>query len=85
MSATATPSVLDRMLDPVRDCLTPEVARKILALRADAVTQAKLDEYAEKNAEGTITPAELDEYDAMVQAANMISVLQAKARAVVGR
>ncbi|QDU20084.1 hypothetical protein [Urbifossiella limnaea] len=85
MSATATPSVLDRMLDPVRDCLTPEVARRILALRADPVTQAKLDEYAEKNAGGTITPAELDEYDAMVQAGNMIAVLQAKARAVVGR
>ncbi len=85
MSATVTPSVLDRVLDPVRDCLTPEVARRILALRADPVTQAKLDEYAEKNAEGTITPAELDEYDAIVLAGNMISVLQAKARAVVGR
>ncbi len=85
MSAIATPSVLDRMLDPVRDCLTPEVARRILALRADPVTQAKLDEYAEKNAGGTITPAELDEYDAIILAGNMISVLQAKARAVVGR
>ena len=85
MSATATPSVLDRMLDPVRDCLTPEVARRILAIRTDPVTQAKLDEYAEKNAEGTITPAELDEYDAIILAGNMISVLQAKARAVVGR
>ena len=85
MSATAIPSVLDRLLDPVRDCLTPEVARRILALRADPVTQAKLDEYAEKNAAGTITPAELDEYDAMVLAGNLIAVLQAKARAVVGR
>lgn len=85
MSAAAVPSVLDRMLDPVRDCLTPEVAKRILALRTDPATQAKLDEYAEKNSEGRITPAELDEYDALVLAGNMIAVLQAKARAVVGR
>ena len=84
MSATAAAewTALDRILDPVRDCLTPEVARRIAGLRADADTQAKLDRLAEKNAEGTITPDERAEYEALVAAVNLIAVLQAKARAV---
>jgi hypothetical protein len=81
-AVAAERTALDRLLDPVRDCLTPEVARRIAGLRADADTQARLDRFAEKNAEGTITPAERAEYEALVAAANLIAVLQAKARAV---
>lgn len=85
MNATLERSALSRLLDPLRDCLTPEVAAKIAALRADAETQAKLDTFAEKNREGTITPDELDEYDALVSAGTMIAILQAHARAVLAR
>jgi hypothetical protein len=84
MSATvaAGRSSLDRILAPFLDCLTPEVARRIAAVRADAETQAQLDTLAEKNAEGTITPAEREEYELLVAAAGWIAVLQAKARAI---
>lgn len=80
--AVAEPPVLDQLLDPIRDCLTKEVAAKIAALRADARTQAKLDEFAEKNKEGTLTANERTQYEALVQAGAMIAVLQAKARSV---
>ncbi len=73
---------LDRLLDPVRDILTPEVALGLTDLRADAATQARLDELAEKNASATISAEERAEYDAMVDAGNVIAVLQAKARSV---
>jgi hypothetical protein len=82
MNATTEVTMLDRLLDPVRDCLTPEVAAKIAALRASPEVQARLDELAEKNAEGTITPGERAEYEAMVRAGNLIAVFQAMARAV---
>lgn len=82
MNATLERSTLGRLLDPIRDCLTPEVAAKIVALRADAATQAKLDDYAEKNREGTISPDELSEYKALVSAGNLIAILQAQARSV---
>ena len=72
----------DRLLDPVRDCLTPEVAARIAALRADAAAQARLDDLADRNRDGTIGPDELAEYDALVRAAGLIAVLQAKARTV---
>lgn len=82
---TTITSPLAQMLDPLVDCLTPEVAARILALRADDATQAKIDDFAERHHEGQLTPEELDEYTAMVHAASMISVLQAKARAALAR
>ncbi len=83
MTTATTPTTLSRLLDPVRDCLTVEAARRIAALRADDVTQARIDELAEKNSEGAITPDERSEYEALVSAGNLIAVLQAKARAVI--
>ena len=79
--ATTQIQTLDRLLDPLRECLTPEVAAGIAGLQADTATQARLDELAEKTAEGTITPDERSEYEALVSAGNLIAVLQAKARA----
>jgi hypothetical protein len=74
--------VLDRMLDPVRTCLTPEVASRIAALRADPVVQQRLDELAAKNSAATISEAERSELEAYVGVGALISVLQAKARTV---
>ena len=72
--------VLDRLLNPVRDVLTPEVAQAIADLRADATTQGRLDDLAERHHEGQLTPDELTEYQSLVNGINLISVLQAKAR-----
>lgn len=72
--------VLDRLLNSVRDVLTPEVAQSIADLRADATTQGRLDDLAERHHEGQLTPDELAEYQSLVSGINLISVLQAKAR-----
>ena len=81
-TANQTRHVLDRLLNPVRDVLTPEVARAIADLRADAMTQARLDDLAERHNEGQLSPEELTEYQALVNGINLTSVLQAKARSV---
>jgi hypothetical protein len=78
-----TVSILDRLLDPVSRALSPEAARRLLEVRADAETQSKMDELAERCAEGLLTPDERSEYEALVNAGNVIAVLQAKARAIV--
>jgi hypothetical protein len=72
--------VLDRVLDPVTDCLTPDVARKLVALQADARTQARVDELAEKANEGTLSAEERAEYDRYRDAFHFVTILQAKAR-----
>ncbi len=85
MTAVTELESLDRLLDPVRDCLTVEVAGRIAALRASADVQLRLDTLAERNAEGTITRDERSEYESLVSAGNLIAVLQAKARSKLAR
>lgn len=80
MSIATSP--LDRLLERVTDCLTPEVAAKVVALRADESTQTRLDELADKANEGTLTDAEQSEYAEYVRAIDVIAILQAKARAL---
>jgi hypothetical protein len=77
--------VLDRFLNPVRDILTPEIARAIADLRADPATQQRIEELADRHHEGRLSPDELAEYEALVNGANVMAVLQAKARSVLGR
>lgn len=87
LTATATRShqVLDRFLNPVRDILTPEVAQAIVDLRADQVTQDRIEDLAHRHHEGQLDADELAEYEALVNGANLIAVLQAKARSVLTR
>jgi hypothetical protein len=73
-------SVLDRLLDPISRCLTPDSARALVALRADAVAQARISELAEKCNEGQLTPGEQREYETYVHVGNVVAILQAKAR-----
>ncbi len=85
MTSTVQPAAsaaLQRILDPVGRCLTPDVARTLLGLRADTETQARLEELADKSTEGALTDAEREEYRACVSAMDFLAVLQSKARAM---
>jgi hypothetical protein len=75
----ATTSYLDRLLDPRTDVFTPEVVSAVLRLRADSETEARIAELRGKANEGTLTPAE-DEYEEFVEAVDLISIIQTKAR-----
>jgi hypothetical protein len=74
------PSILDQLLTPVGDCLTPEVARHLVDLHASADVQARLEALADKSTEGQLSAEERVEYETAVAAIEFISVLQAKAR-----
>ena len=54
---------LAKILDPVAQGFTPEVAKRVARLRADPAVQARVEELAEKCNEGTITPDEMAEYE----------------------
>jgi hypothetical protein len=81
MAGLSSHNVLDQILDPFAECLTPEVAQRVVAFRADARSQARIDELADKNTAGEISAEELAEYDTYIQAIDFITILQAKARA----
>ncbi len=80
MSGPNHTSILDRVLEPITGCLTPDVAAKLLALRADAETRARVDELADKANEGTLLTEERAEYDRYREAFHFVTILQAKAR-----
>lgn len=79
MATTGEYHILDRMLNPVGQCLTRDVAALIVALRADPGMQRRLDELAEKNAESRLTSQEQEEYDAYVEALDVVAIFQTKA------
>ena len=76
----ATTSNLDRLLDPLTEVFTPQVAAALLELRADAELEARIGELRRKANDGTLTPAEDAEYKDFVEAADLVSIMQAKAR-----
>jgi hypothetical protein len=78
-------AILDKMLEPVARCFTPAVAEQVAALRADPVIQTRIDELAAKCNEGELTPEEQREYDAYVEAIDLIGLLQSKAGALLKR
>lgn len=73
--------VLDRLLDPLGDLLTPDVARKLVNYKFDAEAQKRIDKLARKCNEGRLSDAERREYETYVQTIDFIAILQAKARA----
>ena len=76
----STVSYLDRFLEPVTEAFTPEFARYLVELRADDELQAEVDVLRQKANEGTLTSDEEASYKDFVDAVDMISILQSKAR-----
>ena len=82
MSTVSNTEILDRLLEPVTNCFSREIALRLVNLRADAEIQARIDKLAELANEGELSEEERAEYAAYVDAINFIGVLQAKARRV---
>ena len=72
--------VLDRLVDPLSQCLTSESAKRLLEFRADPQLQALVDRLAEKSSEGTLTPAEQADYASYVSFGTFVALLKSKAR-----
>jgi hypothetical protein len=64
--------------------LTPTLARHLLKLKWPAADEARMRELADRNSEGTITPAELRELDEFVRVGLVLSILQSRARKRLG-
>ncbi len=76
---------LTRLLAPIGECMTREMAEKVADLRADPDVQARVDELADKCTEGELTAEERAEYESYVHAIRVIGVLQVQARSILHR
>jgi hypothetical protein len=75
---------LDGLLEPLSRCLDMESARRIVELRVAAPVQERMDALAERANEGTLSDDERLEYEALINAADFISILKLKARRQLG-
>ena len=66
-------TTLARLLEPVGHCLTPEVAKALVNLRADPAVQTRIDELADKCTEGALSAVEQSEYETYMHAIEFIS------------
>ncbi len=72
--------VLDGLISPLGDCLTPESARRILALKADRKLQALVDDLAARHRDGRLSPEEHAEYGRYVAFSTFVAILKSKSR-----
>ncbi len=80
MKSTINAPLIERLVAPLGECLTPESARRLLALKPDADLQARINEMATRHTEGRLTSQEQAEYGRYVSYAAFIAVLKSKAR-----
>jgi hypothetical protein len=78
-------TVLDRFLDPLTNCLTAEVAKRIVELRPEPTVQTRLDELADKANDGQLSAIERSEYEELIEGIDLLGILKAKARAWLAR
>jgi uncharacterized protein YnzC (UPF0291/DUF896 family) len=60
-------------------CLDAESARRLVDLRIDPPVQERMNSLAERANEGSLTAEERGEYEALINAADFISILKLKA------
>jgi hypothetical protein len=82
MANGASTSALERLLRPLSRELTLDLARALINVKADAETQARYDELADKRSAGDLAPDEQTELESIVRANTLLGVLKAEARAL---
>jgi hypothetical protein len=80
MKTAKSSPVLDQLVAPLSDCLTPASARRLLALKADRGLQARVQDLAGRHRRGLLTPDEQAEYGLYVSYSTFVAILKSKAR-----
>jgi hypothetical protein len=72
--------IYTRLLDPLHECFTPALARRLRDLRADPGLRRQIQDLAEKCNEGSLTADERVQYESIAHAIQFMTALQSKAR-----
>jgi hypothetical protein len=78
-------TAFERLVRPLSQSLSVELARALIDVQADAETQSRYDELADKRAEGQMVAAELAELEALVRTNTFLGVFKTEARALLAR
>jgi hypothetical protein len=80
MSETFSAGMLDGLLEPLSRCLDAESARRVAEFRVAPQVEERVALLAARANEGLLTDDERSEYEAIVNAADFISILKLKAQ-----
>ena len=75
-----TPSAFDQLLSPAAGWLTPQAAQKLVDWKVSSELREQIEELGRKANLGALTEEEDAEYRAYLDDAEVISLMQAKAR-----
>jgi hypothetical protein len=78
MSTAVSP--LDNLLDTFSHCLDAESARRVSEFRVEPRVQARIGVLAERANDGALSEDERAEYESLLNAADLISILKLKVR-----
>jgi len=66
------------MLDPFTQCLNEESAKRIIDIGVPSAVEQRVNTLAERANDGTISDEERGEYEALIYAADVISILNSR-------
>jgi hypothetical protein len=75
-----TSSLIEGILEPLTSGLDAARARQVLDYRFPAETQARVDYLGDRASEGLLTPEERAEYEAIIRASHLVTILKLKAQ-----
>ena len=78
-SPTGT-EMVDRLLESLSRCFDLNTAKVVTELRQDELVRRRMEELGAKADEGSLSPEEEREYDALIEVSDVIAALQLKAR-----
>ena len=73
-------TLLDQVLGPFALCLNDVSAQKVVDFGIAPHVQERMNALANRAGEGTVTPSERVDYEALVNAADFIAILKLKAQ-----
>jgi hypothetical protein len=79
-TATTETDILEQVIEPNGSGMSAEAAKALLGFRFNESALARINELAEKNRQGTLTPAERALLERYQRVGNFLNLIHAKAR-----
>jgi hypothetical protein len=80
MTNNTSAAIINRLIDPERDDLPVDVARFLADLDFPQCDHVRMEELSNRAADGALLPDEREELDEYLRVADLLAVIQSKAR-----
>jgi len=82
MTSLSGSATIDRVMNNVGDTMTPDFARRIVALQPDPELDERLDYLSARSEAGELTEEERAEYESVILMGDLISLMKRRAKRI---